>query len=186
MNPACVWSMSACAVADVSRSHSRPAVSAKNWLVPRARAASRPRSRASSSVRASSVARRTKTLGTPMRLSLECTELLTLAMPWLFMPSMSRYGAPASPMTRVPSGPVRSKRTLLTASITYQSMLWPTTWRSPATTATAVQWSPERGEPGGGAAPTGSSDVNSSPQLRTSRRAKGTRAPSARPSSSST
>ena len=123
MNPASVWSMRACAVADVSRSQSRPPVSAKNWLVPRARSASKPRSRASSSVRASSVARRTNTLGTPMRLSVECTELLTLPMPWLFMPSMRRYGAPARPMMRVPSGPVRSKKTLLTASMTYQSML---------------------------------------------------------------
>ena len=79
--------------------------SAKNWLVPRARAASSPRSRASSNVRASRAARRTKTLGTPMRLSLECTELLTLPTPWLFMPSISRYGAPARPMIRVPSDP---------------------------------------------------------------------------------
>ena len=86
---------------------------------------------------------------------------------------------------RVPSGPVRSKRTLLAASMTYQSMLWPTMWRPPATTATAVQWSPDLGEPGGGTAGC-SAEVNSSPQLRTRRRAKGTRAPSARPSSSST
>ncbi len=82
--------MKAWAVAEVSTSQSLPSVSAKTWFVPRARAVSRPRSRASSSVRAARVERRTNTLGTPMRLSVECTELLTLPMPWLFMPSMSR------------------------------------------------------------------------------------------------
>jgi hypothetical protein len=88
-------------------------------------------------------------------------------------------------MTRVASGAVRSKRTLLTASMTYQSMLCPTTCRPPAATATAVQWSPERDDlPVSEAA--GSSAVNSSPQLRTSSRKNGTPDPSERPSSSST
>ena len=118
--------MKVLAVADVSMSHSLPPVSARKWFVPRARALSRPPARASSSDAAASVERRTKAFGTPIRLSVECTELLTLATPCEFMPSMRRYGAPAMPMTRVPSGTVRSNSTLLTASITYQSMLWPT------------------------------------------------------------
>src|SRR5665647_2746570 len=77
--------MKALAVAEVSMSHRRPCVSAKKWLVPRARASSRPRSRAASSATPSREARRTNALGTPTRLSLLCTELLTLPTPREFM-----------------------------------------------------------------------------------------------------
>ena len=91
---------------------------------------------------------------------------------------------------RVPSGVVRSKSTFLSTSTTYQSMLWPTRWRSPAETATAVQkWAEPgaRGQPSAAAARCSSvGHVNSSAQLGTSSLTNGCPEPSAMPSSSST
>ena len=119
-----VWSAKAPAVADDSTSQSRPAVSAKNWFVPLARAGEQARARGpprGSRPPWSSAARRRWAPRPGCRWSApSCSRCRCRASSG---PRSAGRPPPAKASSLVPSGTVRSKSTLFTASTTYQSML---------------------------------------------------------------